>query len=105
MKLANLFTDNRNADELLMHTVQALAARVDELEDLLDRECKRSCRLDELLRKIGKGTELRRYQSGSRYISTYGILTESDPAFQELCDILDLREEEDDERLSAVDKE
>ena len=105
MKLANLFTDSRNADELLMHTVQTLAERVDELEDLLDRECKRSYRLDELLRKIGKGTELRRYQSGSRYISTYGVFPESDPAFQELCDILDLREEEDDERLSAVNKE
>ena len=58
MKLANLFTDSRNADELLMHTVQTLAERVDELEDLLDRECKRSYRLDELLRKIGKGTQV-----------------------------------------------
>ena len=105
MKLTNLFIASRDSNDLLVNMVQALAARVDEMEDLLDRECKRSCRLDELLRKIGKGTELRRYQSGSRYISTYGILTESDPAFQELCDILDLREEEGDERLSAVDKE
>lgn len=105
MKLANLFADIRHADDLVMHMAQVLAARVDELEDLLDRECKRSCHLDELLRKIGKGTELRRYQSGSRYISTYGILTESDPAFRELCDILDLREEEDDERLSAEHQE
>lgn len=105
MKLANLFTDSRNEYDFLVHVAQALATRVDELEELLDRECKRSCRLDELLRKIGKETELRRYQSGSRYISTYGVFPESDPAFQELCDILDLREEEDDERLSAVNQE
>lgn len=105
MKLANLFTDSRHTDDLVMHMAQALAVRVDELEELLDRECKRSCCLDELLRKIGKGAELRRYQSGTRYISTYGVFPESDPAFQELCDILDLREEEDDERLSAEHQE
>ena len=105
MKLTNLFIASRDSNDLLVNMAQALAARVDELEELLDRECKRSCHLDELLRKIGKGTELRRYQSGSRYISTYGVFPESDPAFQELCDILDLREEEDDERLSAVNQE
>lgn len=104
MKVTDLIPDgNLNCDAAILMMAKNLAKRVDELEELLDRECKRSCRLDELLRKIGKGTELRRYQSGNRYLSMYGVMPESDPAFKELCDILDLREEEDDERLSAVD--
>lgn len=104
MKVTDLIPDgNHDCGTAVLIMARVLAKRVDELEELLDRECKRSCHLDELLRKIGKGTELRRYQSGSRYLSMYGVLPENDPAFQELCDILDLREEEDDERLSAVD--
>lgn len=105
MKLANLFTDSRNADELLMHTVQALAARVDELEDLLDRECKQNEALDELLMAIGAEANLdTSTYIGKKYLSL-GYIREDNPHFADLVDYFNLREEEDDERLSAVDKE
>ena len=105
MKLANLFTDSRNADELLMHTVQALAARVDELEDLLDRECKQNEALDELLTAIGAEAALdTSTYNGKKYISI-GYIREENPHFADLVEYFNLREEEDDERLSAVNQE
>ena len=105
MKLANLFTDSRNSDELLMHTVQALAARVDELEDLLDRECKQNEALDELLMAIGAEADLDTSNyNGKKYISI-GYIREEKPHFADLVDYFNLRKEEDDERLSAVNKE
>lgn len=105
MKLANLFTDSRNADELLMHTVQALAARVDELEELLDRECKQNEALDELLMAIGAEANLdTSAYNGKKYLSL-GYIREENPHFADLVDYFNLREEEDDERLSVVDKE
>lgn len=105
MKLANLFTDSRNADELLMHTVQTLAARVDELEELLNRECKQNEALDELLMTIGAEADLNTSSyNGGKYLS-FSYIRENNPHFADLVDYFNLRKEEDDERLSAVNQE
>lgn len=105
MKLANLFKDSRTPEDLLIFMAQALAARVDELEELLDRECKQNEALDELLMAIG--TEARLDTStyiGKKYISL-GYIREENPHFADLVDYFNLREEEDDERLSAEHQE
>ena len=111
MKLANLFTDSklftdiRHADDLVMNMVQILAARVDELEELLDRECKQNEALDELLMAIGAEADLdTSAYNGKKYLSL-GYIREENPHFADLVDYFNLREEEDDERLSAEHQE
>ena len=106
MKVTDLIPDgNHDCGTAILMMAKNLAKRVDELEELLDRECKQNEALDELLMAIGAEADLdTSAYNGKKYLSL-GYIREENPHFADLVDYFNLREEEDDERVSAVDKE
>lgn len=106
MKVTDLIPDgNHDCGTAILMMAKTLAKRVDELEELLDRECKQNEALDELLMAIG--TEARLDTStyiGKKYISL-GYIREDNPHFAEIVDYFNLREEEKNARIPTEHQE
>lgn len=96
MTIKDLFPEEpTRIDHAMSHTCRKLAEMVDDLGDLLDRECRRSKYLDDLLGTIGARAELHTSTyDGSKYISL-GYIGEKNPMFEELVKYFNLREEDD----------
>ena len=98
-------TEPMEPGQAMVHIARKLAENNSDLRNMIDDECRRSKHLDQLLMTIGAQAELNTSTyNGKKYISL-GYIGEENPHFADLVDYFNLREEEDDERLSAVDKE
>ena len=81
--------------QTLSFVVKRLAAKVDDLQAMLDDECRRSKYLDELLMSIGANVEVGHSDYSKKDYLSLGYIDAGDRYYQELFDYWNLRKEEE----------